>query len=63
MRSRPSGPASVESLPSAPRIARVHLPRKATAPAPDDAPLADKPRRGDVSNAQIVQSIIQRGME
>ena len=49
--------------PGAPRIARVHLPRKATAPTPDDAPLADKPRRRDVSNRQIVQSIIQKGIE
>ena len=47
--------------PGAPRIARAHLPRKAQAPA--EPPLADKPRRGDVSNAQIVQSIIQRGIE
>ena len=47
--------------PGAPRIARAHLPRKAHAPpAP---PLADKPRRSDVSNVQIVQSIIQRGIE
>ena len=47
--------------PGAPRIARVHLPRKAhTQPSP---PLADKPRRGDVPNAQIVQSIVQRGIE
>lgn len=49
--------------PGAPRIARVHLPRKATAPVPDDPPLADKPRRRDVSNVQIVQSIIQKGIE
>ena len=47
--------------PGAPRIARAHLPRKAHAPA--EPPLADKPRRSDVSNVQIVQSIIQRGIE
>ena len=47
--------------PGAPRIARRHLPRKA--PAPAEPPLAEKPRRGDVSNVQIVQSIIQRGIE
>jgi len=45
----------------APRIARRHLPRKAHAPA--GPPLAEKPRRREVSNAQIVQSIIQRGIE
>ncbi len=45
---------------NAPRIARIHLPRKATAPA---VPLVrDAPRR-ELSNRQIVQSIIQRGME
>ena len=47
--------------PGAPRIARAHLPRKAQAQA--EPPLAAKPRRSDVSNAQIVQSIIQRGIE
>ena len=47
--------------PNAPRIARIHLPRKATPPAAP--PLArDAPRR-ELSNRQIVQSIIQRGME
>ena len=45
--------------PGAPRIARTHLPRK----APAEPPLAEKPRRSDVSNAQIVQSIIQKGIE
>ena len=45
--------------PNAPRIARRHLPRK----APADAPLAQEPRPRERSNAQIVQSIIQRGME
>ena len=49
--------------PGAPRIARVHLPRKAAAPVPEDPPLADKPRSRNVSNAQIVQSIIQKGIE
>ena len=45
--------------PNAPRIARRHLPRK----APAEAPLAQEPRPRERSNAQIVQSIIQRGME
>ena len=45
--------------PNAPRIARRHLPRK----APVHAPLAEEPRPRERSNAQIVQSIIQRGME
>ena len=45
--------------PNAPRIARIHLPRK----APAQAPLAEEPRPRERSNAQIVQSIIQRGME
>ena len=47
--------------PGAPRIARQDLPRKAS--APPDPRLADKPRRRDVSNAQIVQSIIEKGIE
>ena len=47
--------------PGAPGIALKDLPRKALPPA--EPPLADKPRRRDVSNAQIVQSIIQRGIE
>jgi len=45
--------------PNAPRIARRHLPRK----APAQEPLAEEPRPRERSNAQIVQSIIQRGME
>ena len=45
--------------PNAPRIARRHLPRK----APAQAPLAEEPRPRERSNAQIVQSIIQRGIE
>ena len=46
--------------PGAPRIARVHLPRKAPAePGPVDKP----PRRRQVSNRQIVQSIIEKGIE
>ena len=49
--------------PGAPRIARAHLPRKVHAMPEPPQPLADKPCRGDVSNVQIVQSIIQRGME
>ena len=47
--------------PGAPRIARTDLPRKAHAPAKPR--LAEKPRRRDVSNAQIVQSIIEKGIE
>ena len=47
--------------PGAPRIALKDLPRKAHVPA--EPRLADEPRRRDVSNAQIVQSIIQRGIE
>ncbi|WP_420449777.1 hypothetical protein [Candidatus Palauibacter sp.] len=45
--------------PNAPRIARRHLPRK----APAEAPLAAEPRARERSNVQIVQSIIQKGME
>ncbi len=45
--------------PNAPRIARRHLPRK----APAQAPLAEAPRPRDRSNVQIVQSIIERGIE
>ncbi|WP_420616435.1 hypothetical protein [Candidatus Palauibacter sp.] len=40
-------------------IARKHLPRK----APAEAPLAEEPRPRQRSNAQIVQSIIRKGME
>ncbi len=47
--------------PGAPRIARRHLPRKAHMPA--GPRLAEKRRSGDVSNAQIVQSIIEKGIE
>ena len=42
--------------PGAPRIALKDLPRKAHAPT--EPRLAEEPRRRDVSNAQIVQSII-----
>ena len=45
--------------PNAPRIARRHLPRK----APAEAPLAEQPLPRERSNAQIVQSIIARGIE
>ena len=45
--------------PNAPRIARRDLPRK----APAEAPLAEEPRPRERSNAQIVQSIIRKGME
>ena len=47
--------------PGVPRIARSHLPRKTQAPATPR--LVEKHRRGKVSNAQIVQSIIERGIE
>ena len=47
--------------PGAPRIARRDLPRKAQ--TPPEPPLAEKPRRGELSNAQIVQSIIEKGIE
>ena len=47
--------------PGAPRIARRHLPRKAHAPA--EPRLARKGRSGEVSNAQIVQSIIEKGID
>ncbi|WP_419163956.1 hypothetical protein [Candidatus Palauibacter sp.] len=47
--------------PGAPRIALRDLPRKASAPA--DPRLAGEPRRRDVSNVQIVQSIIEKGIE
>ena len=45
--------------PGAPRIARRHLPRK----APAELRLAARPSLREVSNAQIVQSIIERGIE
>ena len=47
--------------PGAPRIALKDLPRKVHVPT--EPRLADEPRRRDVSNAQIVQSIIERGIE
>ncbi len=47
--------------PGAPRIARVDLPRKAAPPAEPQLAAATQP--SDVSNAQIVQSIITRGIE
>ena len=46
--------------PGAPSIARRGLPRKASAPA--EPRLAETPRRRELSNAQIVQSIT-RGIE
>ena len=45
--------------PGAPRIALRHLPRKTGAANPR---LAAKPLLHEVSNAQIVQSIIERGI-
>ena len=47
--------------PGAPRIALKHLPRKAHAPA--EPRLAKNPGRSEYSNAQIVQSIIEKGIE
>ncbi len=47
--------------PGAPRIALKDLPRKAQAPA--EPRLADKPYRRELSNAEIVQSIIEEGIE
>ena len=47
--------------PGAPRIALKDLPRKASAPEPPR--LAETPRRRETSNAQIVQSIIRKGIE
>ena len=47
--------------PNAPRIALRDLPRKAHAPT--EPGLVDKPRRRQVSNVQIVQSIIEKGIE
>ncbi|MCY4645310.1 MAG: hypothetical protein OXE73_00265 [Gammaproteobacteria bacterium] len=47
--------------PGAPRIALKDLPRKAHVPA--DPRLAEKPRRSELSNRQIVQSIIEKGIE
>ncbi len=47
--------------PGAPRIALKDLPRKAHIPA--EPRLAEERRSSDVSNVQIVQSIIERGIE
>ncbi len=47
--------------PGAPRIARIHLPRKA--PETAAPPLARNPPRRELSNRQIVQSIIEKGIE
>ena len=47
--------------PGAPRIALKDLPRKAHVPA--EPRLAETPRRRETSNAQIVQSIIEKGIE
>ena len=49
--------------PGAPRIGRRHLPRKRMAQVPANPPLVKKPSPRQVSNAQIVQSIIERGIE
>ena len=47
--------------PGAPRIARRDLPRKAQ--TPPEPPLAEEPRHRELSNVQIVQSIIEKGIE
>ncbi|MCY4399183.1 MAG: hypothetical protein OXE96_07595 [Gemmatimonadetes bacterium] len=47
--------------PGAPRIALKDLPRKAHMPS--DPRLAEKPPRRELSNRQIVQSIIEKGIE
>ena len=49
--------------PNAPRIARRHLPRKAHVAAEPQPRLAEKSRRSHLSNVQIVQSIISKGIE
>ena len=51
--------------PGAPRIALKDLPRKAHVPAEprQQQRLADEPRSRHVSNVQIVQSIIRKGIE
>ncbi|WP_420447596.1 hypothetical protein [Candidatus Palauibacter sp.] len=49
--------------PGAPRIALKDLPRKAHVPAEPQPRLAEKSRRSHLSNAQIVQSIIRKGIE
>ncbi|MDE2773470.1 MAG: hypothetical protein OXI46_07170 [Gemmatimonadota bacterium] len=46
--------------PGAPRIARNHLPRKATI---DKSCLASRQPLREVSSRQIVESVIQRGIE
>ena len=47
--------------PGAPRIALKDLPRKAHVPS--EPRLAEKRQSGEVSNAQIVQSIIEKGIK
>ncbi len=54
-----SGKIPNAGRPGAPRIVRRHLPRKATA----EPRLARTPRRRQLTNRQIVQSIIERGIE
>ena len=44
----------------APRIARQHLPRKAGTTAPR---LASRPKLRELSTGQIVQSVIEKGIE
>ncbi len=47
----------------APRIALKDLPRKAHMPSEPQTQLAEEPRSRHLSNAQIVQSIIEKGIE
>ena len=49
--------------PGAPRIACSHLPRKRKADVPARPPLVEKPSQRKVANRQIVQSIIEKGIE
>ena len=49
--------------PGAPRIALKDLPRKAHVPADPRQRLAEEPHSRHLSNAQIVQSIIRKGIE
>ena len=51
--------------PGAPRIALKDLPRKAHMPSEprQQQQLAEEPRSRQISNAQIVQSIIRKGIE
>ncbi len=59
-----SAPDTRGSAPGAPIRVRANAFRAAEQGAgPAEPRLAEKPRRRDVSNAQIVQSIIEKGIE